>query len=106
MPEIIKMRKDEKTPTNVILVSIDEEKEVKNVLPSFLGCTGVDFETFFFSTDQEKFVKTLFPEWQGMIPLSLIYSKNGERVGEIEGITSIEEISMIINRYKKTHSYE
>ena len=102
MPELVVMGNNPEKKLNLILISIDEPEKIKTDLPAYLGNVGVDYESFFISAEHGNFVRGFFPGWNGRIPLSLLYAKNGEQISVIEGITSTEEIEMLIHKYETT----
>ena len=97
MPELIDLHKEEGSQVNVMLVSLDEPEVVDQKLASFLHDLKVDFPSFIAEGDGEALVRSFYPEWDGYIPLSLIFDKEGTLI-ETVGMTDKDEVEMIINR--------
>ena len=100
IPELIKVKNDLNGETEVIFISIDDEKDVKTKLAGFLHDQKMNFPTYYYHFDSvRKFVRDVYPQWNHQVPLNLVFSNNGELI-EQTGMTDQDEIEMIINQYK------
>ena len=100
IPELIKVRNDLNSETEVIFISVDDAEDVKTKLAGFLHKHNMDFPTYYYHSDSvRKFVRDVYPEWNRQIPLNLVFSNDGELI-EKTGMTDQDEIEMIINQYK------
>ena len=97
LPELAELHKEEGGKVNVMLVSLDEPAVEEDKLASFLQDHKIDFPSFVAEGDGEALVRSFHPEWDGYIPISLIFDKNGEII-EAVGMTDKQEVEMIINR--------
>jgi thiol-disulfide isomerase/thioredoxin len=97
LPELIDLQNDKTSQVNVMLVSMDEPEVVENKLASFLQDQKVDFPSYVVEGDPEALVKAFHPEWDGYIPVSMVFTRDGEII-EILGMTDRQEVEMIINR--------
>lgn len=97
LPELVELQNEEGSKVNVMLVSLDEQEVVDEKLASFLHDVKVDFPSFIGEGDGEALVRAFYPEWDGYIPLSLIFDKEGTLIESV-GMTDKQEIEMIINR--------
>lgn len=100
LPSLITMQNDPDGDVEVVLISIDEASVVKSSLQGFLSDFGVNFKTWVRTTESNAFVQGLYVVWDGRIPLSLLYSRKGELIEPILGLTTEKEIKMIIEQYK------
>ena len=97
------MNHNKERAISLLLVSLDDAAVVKDELPGYLGKFGVDFESFYKSVEKEKLVSEFYSSWDGNIPLNLLFARDGSLI-EVMGLTSAEEIEMMINQYEKTKS--
>lgn len=80
-----------------MLVSMDEQEVVEHKLASFLQDMKVDFPSYVAEGDPEGLVRAFVPDWDGYIPLNLVFDQQGNLI-ESMGMTDQQEVEMIINR--------
>ena len=105
IPELIRLHTSPTSKVNVLFVSIDDEEDVKNILPDFLLDNDITFPSYYVKENPKEFIKTLHPEAGSRIPLNLLYSMDGTLV-EAMGITDQLEIEMIVNKMQKVSNVE
>lgn len=98
------MQNEEASGVKVLLVSIDNAQDAKGKLKDFLGELGVNFQTYSRPVASEGLIKQFYPAWDGYIPLSLVYNKQGQLLEAITGLTDRSEIELIVNRHKQLGS--
>ncbi|MDX2283511.1 MAG: TlpA disulfide reductase family protein [Bacteroidia bacterium] len=97
LPELVALQQDEARESDVILISVDEPEALARQLPEFLANRQIDFPSYHMPPAQaQSAIFALYPEWNTAIPLNLIYRTDG-RLVEATGITTREEIAMIIH---------
>jgi thiol-disulfide isomerase/thioredoxin len=99
-PELVALQKDPASKVKVLMVSIDKEEDLKSKLPGFLADNGVDFQTYARPFDEVSLIKEFYAVWNHTIPLSLIFTKGGEVLDVINGLTDRSEIELIINKHE------
>ena len=101
IPDLVALENDPDADVKVVMVSIDKASDVDSKLEPFLSKVGVNFQTYVRSTGEAQFIKSLYPIWDGRIPLTLLYTRKGRQIEVIRGLTGRAEIELIINKYKK-----
>jgi thiol-disulfide isomerase/thioredoxin len=97
LPELVDLKNNPESQTDVLLVSVDEDKAKDQSLGKFLQKMEVNFPSFHLSPDSlEPLVAKVYPEWNTTIPLNFVYTKEG-RLVEATGMTDQQEILMIIH---------
>jgi thiol-disulfide isomerase/thioredoxin len=104
LPDLVELQNDPKSEIEVLLVSIDNLEDVKSKLKGFLGDVGVNFKTYARPSGEATLIRHFYPVWDNRIPLSLIYSKQGQLIEAITGLTDRSEIELIVNRNKQLGS--
>lgn len=95
-PVLIEMRrKFQDRGLNVIFVSADFASQ-KNEAVAFLQQQGVDFTTYIKNEEDSQFITTLYPEWTGAIPATLIFDQNGAILNQWQGAASRDEFEAAI----------
>lgn len=98
LPELVEIQKDKDSKIQVILVSLDDQKAVDNKLAGFLRSYDIGFDSFAKTQGGNDFIRSLYPDWKGTIPLNLIFDKHGNLV-EAMGLTDRSEVEMIVSRH-------
>lgn len=100
LPDLVELRDDSKQGVDVVLISLDKPADAKARLHNFLKENGVNFQTYARSRGETRFVKSMYPGWNGMIPLTLLYTNKGKQLEVLEGMTDAEEIKLILNKHR------
>lgn len=104
LPDLVALQNDVAAEVQVVLVSIDNAEDAKTKLKDFLGEFGVNFKTYARPLGEGSLIKQFYPYWDGRIPLSLIYDREGQLLEAITGLTDRSEIELIINKHKQLGS--
>lgn len=104
LPDFVALQNDAASQIKVLLVSIDNAQDAKTKLKDFLGELGVNFQTYSRPVAEAGLIKQFYPSWDGYIPLSLVYDKQGQLLEAITGLTDRSEIELIVNRHKQLGS--
>lgn len=100
-PTINKLSK-EFNDVEFIGISIDYPEEVNTKIIPFLKSQNIVFTCYVngFEKDEE-LINTLDGNWNGALPATFIYDKNGNRVSFLEGKKSYEEFKKEIEKVRK-----
>lgn len=97
-PHLLKLRGEYKDKGfHLALVSADAPSEQNKVI-LFLNEQGVDFATYIKSQGDMKFIETLYPEWSGALPASLIYDSQGNLIKFWQGAATYEDLKANIEK--------
>jgi thiol-disulfide isomerase/thioredoxin len=83
-------------------ISVDFPEEVESKIIPFLKSQKAKFVSYVngFEGDEE-LINTLDKDWNGALPATFIYDKNGKKVSFLEGKKSYEEFRKEIEKAKK-----
>jgi thiol-disulfide isomerase/thioredoxin len=88
MPSLVKAAK--KFPAKdlaVVLVSLDSQKTGPSQVPKFLKEKKIPFVSWLAKTrDPQDFIDTVDPTWDGSLPYSLIYGRDGKIATRLSGL--------------------
>lgn len=99
LPDLVSIERDTTSEIRVVLVSVDTEADVKTTLHNYLGEFGVDFQTYASPTGFAKLIKEFWPGWDGRVPLTLLYHRDGNLLEHFKG-TDRGEIELLVNKHK------
>ncbi|HUL43276.1 MAG TPA: TlpA disulfide reductase family protein [Bacteroidota bacterium] len=101
MPDILKLRsKLEKKGFRLILVSADDLDILDHDVKPTLRKLGVRFSSFIVNEPKEdEFINGMSPDWNGALPTSFIYNRNGVLSETLVGEKSIGEFEKAVNKY-------
>lgn len=93
MPTLMKLRKNFRDKDfALILVSADEPELITTKVQPMLKDFGVDFITYItHESSDEAFIAGISPEWNGALPTSFLYNKEGKLVDMIIGSKTYEQ---------------
>lgn len=97
-PDLLRIREQyARKGVEVVFVSIDDDARAKQKVTTFLRKMKVSFPTYIKETsDDERFINSIHPDWSGALPATFIYDRKGElRKAKIEE-TSFTELESII----------
>jgi thiol-disulfide isomerase/thioredoxin len=82
-PDLVKLHNSFKSRGLVVVgVSVDDPEAQSKVI-SFLSKQKATFPAYLRKPgDMDAFINAVHPEWNGAIPLTLVYDRNGKQVGE------------------------
>jgi thiol-disulfide isomerase/thioredoxin len=102
-PELVKLYKNFKDKNFVlVLVSMDMSEDIKEKVKPFLERQGVDFVTYYNDfNNPEEIIDFYDKKWEGAIPSTYIYDKDGKLSSKFLGNRDYEffekEISKLLN---------
>jgi len=84
----------------VIGLSVDYPDETESKIKPFLKKAGSTFPVFVQDVNNdEKLINMIDPEWNGAVPLTVIYDANGNKLEIIEGKKSYSEFEKILSKH-------
>lgn len=100
-PELVKLYNDYKSKDFVLLfISLDDKSEYDSKLLPFLKKQGVDFTSYFGNfSNPETIMNYVDKSWQGEIPFTGIYNKEGILSKTLMGNKTYEQFETEINKY-------
>ena len=100
-PELVKLYNDYKSKDFVLLfISLDDKSEYDSKLLPFLKKQGVDFTSYFGNfSNPETIMNYVDKSWQGEIPFTGIYNKEGILSKTMMGNKSYEQFETEIKNY-------
>ncbi len=92
-PELVKLYNNYKDKGfEIVFISVDVPEEVEPKVIPFLKKQGVDFVSYFNKFDKpEELINYIDKNWEGAIPSTYIYDKEGKLTSHILGSRSYEE---------------
>lgn len=71
----------------VVLVSLDSQKTGPVEVPKFLKAQKVPFVSWLAKTrDPQDFIDAVDPNWDGSLPYTMIYGRDGKAAGRLSGL--------------------
>ena len=101
LPELVALQHDAEAGVEVVLISLDKPSDAQSKLHNFLNEHGVDFPTYARTQRESDFIRDFYLYWDGRIPLTLLYTNEGDQLETIVGMTDQDEIKMVVNRHQK-----
>ena len=100
-PAIVKTSRQYKAKgLTVIAVSADSAKTLHTKVEPFLAKQGATFPAYLEkSTDPEDFINALDPTWQGDLPRTFIYDRQGRRVKTLTGEQTAQSLAVAVAPY-------
>ena len=84
----------------VFAVSADQLKDRQTKVVPFLVKSGADFPAYLEkSADPEEFIDAFDPAWQGDLPRTIIYDRQGRRVQTLTGEQTAQSLAAAVRPY-------
>ena len=101
MPDILKLRNRlEKRGFRLILVSADDIDKLEKAVKPTLKKLGVHFPSYIVhEPSDEAFINGMSADWNGALPTSFIYGKDGVLAETLVGEKSISEFEQKLEKY-------
>lgn len=98
LPLLVKLREEFKDEGfSLILYSADREKDREEAL-RFLEMQKVEFTNYFRADNSIEEIEILFPDWEGVLPISILFNKEGEILQKWMGTASYEEFKSLVEK--------
>ncbi len=96
LPLLVQLREEFKDRDfELVLYSADKPEDKKDAL-DFLVSQKIDFQNYAKGKASMDEIEALYPEWQGVLPISMIYDADGAIVQKWMGTVSYEEFKSLI----------
>jgi thiol-disulfide isomerase/thioredoxin len=83
----------------VVLVSLDSQKTGPSQVPKFLKAQKVPFVSWLAKTrDPQDFIDAVDPTWDGSLPYSLVYGRDGKIVTRLSGLQTEASFTEVIRK--------
>jgi thiol-disulfide isomerase/thioredoxin len=98
-PDLVELSQNYQNELDVVAISVDFKEDIENKIIPFLKKNKVEFPVYIngFKKD-DQLINYFSKDWNGAIPATFIYDKNGKQVKYIEGKHSFESFSSIIQK--------
>ena len=98
-PDLVKLSNNYKSKLDIIAISVDYKDEVNKKVIPFLSQMKVNFPTYIsdFNKDEE-LIMYFSADWNGALPGTFIYDREGIQILKLEGKQSYESFSSIIKK--------
>lgn len=98
-PDLVELSQNYQNELDVVAISVDFKEDIENKIIPFLKKNKVEFPVYIngFKKD-DQLINYFSKDWNGAIPATFIYDKNGKQVKFIEGKHSFESFSSIIEK--------
>jgi thiol-disulfide isomerase/thioredoxin len=98
MPNLLRLNKVHKNdPFKFILVSADDFDQLDTVVKPMLKSLGVGFTTYIVNDSSDNaFISGMNADWNGALPTSFIYSKEGKLMSMLTGERSYEQFEKAV----------
>lgn len=101
MPGLVKFSKENADDMKLILVSLDDKKDLETKIKPFLKSCDVDFTSYINAFDKdEKLIMMLDKNWEGAIPATFFY-KDGVLVKSLIGMQDEKQFQKALIEVKK-----
>ncbi|MFZ1320880.1 MAG: TlpA disulfide reductase family protein [Ignavibacteria bacterium] len=100
-PDLMEIHKNYKDKDfKLIFVSLDFGKDFKDDITTFLKKNGVDFDTYYNNFDKdEELLNYVSKDWEGAIPGTFIYDKEGKLQKSLIGKHDYDEFKTVLDKY-------
>ncbi len=99
-PDLLKLQKEyNDLGFELVFISLDAPEELDSTLRPFLSKQGIDFTTYYSTfAKPEDLIDFVDKNWQGAIPSTYIYDKEGNLSKSFLGVKSYEEFEKEIKK--------
>jgi thiol-disulfide isomerase/thioredoxin len=85
-PDLVKIGTDYKGKIELITISLDELSEINGEVPKFLAQMKSESPAYLLKTsDEEAAIGLVSKEWQGALPFTILFNRQGERIYSKQG---------------------
>lgn len=90
LPDLLRMANERKDRVRVVLVSVDSKDDAAKAA-SLLHRLGVDFDSYLKIGSDQEFIDAIDPSWEGTLPVTLVFDRDGKKTLMHQGQASYEE---------------
>ncbi len=97
LPSLARAWREGKGSFDVLLVSADSLKFKDSVVPAVLDGIGNPFRCFIESSeDPQRFIDAVDPKWEGELPHTIVYGRDGKPVASAAGRRTTEQFLKLV----------
>lgn len=97
IPGLVALAGEGDSHMSLMLVALDEKASLDQNLEAMFSRMDLSVPAFHYTlAEAEPFIRKLYPEWGGDIPLSLVFRNDGTLVRAL-GMTDPQEVTMVIH---------
>jgi thiol-disulfide isomerase/thioredoxin len=102
LPDFVKASAEYKeADVRFVGFSVDLKKDVEAKVVPFLKKRGIPYANVVLDVDPEKMISVFSKDWGGEIPVTFIFNKRGEKVGEALGQLHYADLKALIEKARK-----
>jgi len=92
-PDLVKLDQEFKGKIDFITISLDDPADIATTVPRFLSSMKAEMPAYLLKTpDESAFIATISKAWQGAMPFTILYDKDGKAAYQREGKVNLEVI--------------
>jgi len=89
-PDLVKLNNEFKDKIDFITISLDDPEEIATSVPKFLALMKAEMPAYLLKTaDERTVISSISKAWQGGMPFTILYDKDGNAVYQREGIVNL-----------------
>jgi len=97
-PDLVEINKTYKDKIDFITITLDDLAEINRDVPKFLEEMKATMPTFLlYTNDENAVISSISKDWQGGLPFTVLYDKNGKVIHTRQGKIRLPKIEEKIN---------
>ncbi len=97
IPDLARMAADPAKQVDILFVALDEKATIDQDIGAMFDRMKITFPVLHYTlSDAEAFIHEMYPEWQGDIPLNMVFRNDGTMIKGM-GMTDPQEVTMVIH---------
>lgn len=85
-PDLVKLDQEFKGKIDFITISLDDPADIATTVPKFLSSMKAEMPAYLLRTpDESAFIASIAKNWQGAMPFTILYDKDGKAAYQREG---------------------
>lgn len=90
LPDLLRVVKEREGKVRLILISCDSKDDSEKAA-ALLARLGVDFTSYLKTGSDQDFIEAIDPAWEGTLPVTLVFGRDGKKRTMHQGSASYEE---------------
>lgn len=92
-PDLVKLDHEFKGKIDFITISLDDPEDISTTVPKFLSSMKAEMPAYLLKTvDESAVISSISKAWQGAMPFTILYDKNGNATYQREGKIAVETL--------------
>jgi len=98
-PDLVKLDQEYKGKIDFITISLDDPEDISTTVPKFLSSMKAEMPAYLLkTTDESAVISSISKAWQGAMPFTILYDKNGNATYQREGKITVETLRSELNK--------